>query len=365
MCEHVMVQCCVWTGHSARSPAVCLLSSVSQPSVLSAGAQWERKWSREPDVCEQESPQPGADGPGCEGPGLEDHLAPPGVLPQVCARAVIWKVTHLTINFSSSVSSIFFQYFRINIAFSWSLTLFSCLVTNTQRWNSYWCWTWTFTFKFAYIFNKKVYINIYKCIFSLPPLSWFLSLLRLVFFRTNHYATAHVFSSCSSVPVVTCSTKEWALKRELPSTRCVAACQAVGEVLAQRCHQAGITRMVYTAIPWEHRSDAVSTDKQELLLDRLCSCFSASCWSFSDFSFLLLQVQAFRKAMKDGGVILSEPRRKYTKTWTEGVIHYCLLCYYNCSDIKKASSRVNYNIEIITMSLILLLCHLWIKCFWW
>lgn len=50
---------------------------------LSAGAQrrWQR--SREPDLCEQEPPEPGADGSGCEGPGLEDQLAPPEVLPQV------------------------------------------------------------------------------------------------------------------------------------------------------------------------------------------------------------------------------------------------------------------------------------------
>ncbi|XP_041653394.1 39S ribosomal protein L18, mitochondrial [Cheilinus undulatus] len=104
---------------------------------------------------------------------------------------------------------------------------------------------------------------------------------RLVFTRTQHHVTAQVFSSSSPSPVVTCSTKEWAVKRELFSTNCVAACQAVGEVLAQRCQQAGITRMVYRAIPWTYRSDAV---------------------------------QAFRKAIKDGGIVLSEPRRKYIGT---------------------------------------------------
>ncbi|XP_029368852.1 large ribosomal subunit protein uL18m [Echeneis naucrates] len=101
---------------------------------------------------------------------------------------------------------------------------------------------------------------------------------RLVFYRTQHHVTAQVFSSSSPVPVLTCSTTEWALKKELASTRCVAACQAVGEVMAHRCQQAGITRMVYRAIPWEYRSDAV---------------------------------QAFRKGMKEGGITLSEPRRKY------------------------------------------------------
>ncbi|XP_068570788.1 large ribosomal subunit protein uL18m [Cebidichthys violaceus] len=101
---------------------------------------------------------------------------------------------------------------------------------------------------------------------------------RLEFSRTQHHVMAHVFSSSSPVPVLSCSTKEWALKKELASTRCVAACQAVGEVLAHRCQQAGITRMVYRAIPWTYRSDAV---------------------------------QSFRAAMKEGGITLSEPRRKY------------------------------------------------------
>ncbi|XP_020491433.1 39S ribosomal protein L18, mitochondrial [Labrus bergylta] len=104
---------------------------------------------------------------------------------------------------------------------------------------------------------------------------------RLVFSRTQHHVTAEVFSSTSSDPVVTCSTQEWAVKKELPSTRCVAACQAVGEVLAQRCQQAGITRMVYREIPWAYRSNAV---------------------------------QSFRTAMKEGGIILSEPRRKHIGT---------------------------------------------------
>lgn len=104
---------------------------------------------------------------------------------------------------------------------------------------------------------------------------------RLVFSRTQHHVTAQVFSRCSPDPVLTCSTKEWALKRELPSTSCVVACQAVGEVLALRCKQAGITRVVYRAIPWTYRSDSV---------------------------------QSFRNAMKNNGVILSEPRRKFIGT---------------------------------------------------
>ncbi|CAL8330334.1 large ribosomal subunit protein uL18m [Gadus morhua] len=101
---------------------------------------------------------------------------------------------------------------------------------------------------------------------------------RLVFTRSQHHVTAEVLACDSPTPVLSCSTKEWAVKRELASTRCVAACQAVGEVLAERCHRAGIKRMVYRAIPWQFRSDAI---------------------------------QSFRTALKDGGLVLSEPRRQY------------------------------------------------------
>ncbi|KAI4901985.1 hypothetical protein NFI96_025254 [Prochilodus magdalenae] len=101
---------------------------------------------------------------------------------------------------------------------------------------------------------------------------------RLVFRRSQHHVSAEVYSRDSNVPVLTCSTQEWALKKELSSTRSVTACQAVGEVLAQRCHEAGITHLVYREVPWTFRTDAVQT---------------------------------FWTAMKEGGVVLSEPRRKF------------------------------------------------------
>lgn len=146
-------------------------------------------------------------------------------------------------------------------------------------------------------------------------------LLRLEFSRTQHHVTAQVFSSSSPAPVLSCSTKEWALKKELASTRCVAACQAVGEVLAQRCQQAGITRIVYRAIPWTYRSDAVS-----LLQRQWLECI----FPFFFFYPLIVffnrpQVQSFRKAMKDGGITLSEPRRKYIGTWIQMSYQVCCL----------------------------------------
>lgn len=82
--------------------------------------------------------------------------------------------------------------------------------------------------------------------------------LRLVLKRSQHHVTAVVFSRDSDVPVLTCSTQEWALKKQLSSTSSVAACRAVGDVLAQRCCEAGITRLFYREVPWTFRSDAVS-----------------------------------------------------------------------------------------------------------
>lgn len=68
----------------------CCSSPVREPGGLSAGAQRGPPRRRQPDLHEQEPPQPGADGPGYEGPGLEDHLAPAAVLPQVYQHFWFW-----------------------------------------------------------------------------------------------------------------------------------------------------------------------------------------------------------------------------------------------------------------------------------
>ncbi|KAL4641719.1 39S ribosomal protein L18, mitochondrial [Arapaima gigas] len=101
---------------------------------------------------------------------------------------------------------------------------------------------------------------------------------RLVYSRSQHYITAEIFAPHSSTPVLSCSTQEWALKKELHSTRTVAASQAVGEVLAQRCREAGLLRLTFRVLPWTFRSESV---------------------------------KKFRMALKEGGIKLSEPRRKY------------------------------------------------------
>ncbi|XP_023653186.1 large ribosomal subunit protein uL18m [Paramormyrops kingsleyae] len=101
---------------------------------------------------------------------------------------------------------------------------------------------------------------------------------RLVFIRSQNYITAEIFAPHSSSPVLSCSSKEWALKRELASTNSVSASQAVGEVLAQRCREAGLLRLTFRVVPWTFRSESV---------------------------------KKFRVAMKGGGIKLCEPRRKY------------------------------------------------------
>ncbi|KAM9414230.1 LOW QUALITY PROTEIN: large ribosomal subunit protein uL18m-like [Salvelinus alpinus] len=43
---------------------------------------------------------------------------------------------------------------------------------------------------------------------------------RLVFSRSQHHMTTEVFVNSDPVPVLSCSTKEWALKRELVHPLC-------------------------------------------------------------------------------------------------------------------------------------------------
>ncbi|XP_025922314.1 39S ribosomal protein L18, mitochondrial isoform X2 [Apteryx rowi] len=100
--------------------------------------------------------------------------------------------------------------------------------------------------------------------------------IRLRLERTQHYVEAFV-ECCNGDVVVSASTREWAIKRHLYSPKGVTACKNLGHVMAQRCLEAGINFVNFKAIiPWEHRCDS-----------------------------------EFEKAMKEGGVVLYEPRRIY------------------------------------------------------
>ncbi|XP_006634214.2 large ribosomal subunit protein uL18m [Lepisosteus oculatus] len=104
---------------------------------------------------------------------------------------------------------------------------------------------------------------------------------RVVLSRSQKHVTAQVLSgdpASLSRPVVSASTQEWAVKKHLGPTCGVSACENIGRVLAQRCLEAGIRHATFRAIPWEFRSQSV---------------------------------QKFRDALKEGGLILSEPRRIY------------------------------------------------------
>lgn len=100
---------------------------------------------------------------------------------------------------------------------------------------------------------------------------------RLRVIRTQHHIEALVEHRNGQV-VVSASTREWAIKKHLYSTRNVVACESVGRVLAERCLEAGINFMVYHPTPWEAASDSI---------------------------------KRLQHAMTEGGVVLREPRRIY------------------------------------------------------
>ncbi|XP_021549117.1 39S ribosomal protein L18, mitochondrial isoform X1 [Neomonachus schauinslandi] len=100
---------------------------------------------------------------------------------------------------------------------------------------------------------------------------------RLRVIRTQHHVEALVEHRNGQV-VVSASTREWAIKKHLYSTKNVVACESIGRVLAERCLEAGINFMVYQPTPWEAASDSM---------------------------------KRLQSAMTEGGVVLQEPRRIY------------------------------------------------------
>ncbi|XP_005002231.1 large ribosomal subunit protein uL18m isoform X1 [Cavia porcellus] len=100
---------------------------------------------------------------------------------------------------------------------------------------------------------------------------------RLRVIRTQHHVEALVEHWNGRV-VVSASTREWAIKKHLYSTRNVVACETIGRVLAQRCLEAGVNFMVYQPTPWEAAADSI---------------------------------KRLQNAMTEGGIVLQEPRRIY------------------------------------------------------
>lgn len=60
--------------------------------------------------------------------------------------------------------------------------------------------------------------------------------------RTNKYITAKVIHQQSGV-ILEASTKEWAIKKQLYRTTDTSAYVNVARVLAQRCHEMGLTQL--------------------------------------------------------------------------------------------------------------------------
>ncbi|XP_027702264.1 39S ribosomal protein L18, mitochondrial-like isoform X1 [Vombatus ursinus] len=100
---------------------------------------------------------------------------------------------------------------------------------------------------------------------------------RLRVQRTQHHIEAFIEHHNGDV-VVSASTREWAIKKHLYRTRSVNAGENIGRVLAQRCLEAGINFMVFYPTSWESSSELI---------------------------------QRLQNAMKEGGVVLQEPRRIY------------------------------------------------------
>ncbi|XP_068128653.1 large ribosomal subunit protein uL18m [Hyperolius riggenbachi] len=100
---------------------------------------------------------------------------------------------------------------------------------------------------------------------------------RLRLERSHHHVTAYVEHANGKI-VLSASTREWAVKKQLYRTTDVMACQNIGRVMAQRCLEAGIHYMVFREIPWVYRSESV---------------------------------QQFRKAMTEGGILFTESPRIY------------------------------------------------------
>jgi len=94
---------------------------------------------------------------------------------------------------------------------------------------------------------------------------------------TGQHVNAKIVHVFGRVPI-TASTNEWCIKKYLYSTKDLCAARTIGEVLAQRCLQAGITEV---------------------------ACF------FSEEERKKEKVATILKAMEDGGVCLEEPPQMY------------------------------------------------------
>lgn len=79
---------------------------------------------------------------------------------------------------------------------------------------------------------------------------------RLQIIKTQHHVEALV-EHCSGQVVVSASTREWAIKKHLYSTRNMVAYESIGRVLAKRCLEAGINFVVYQPTPWDTTSHSV------------------------------------------------------------------------------------------------------------
>jgi len=87
--------------------------------------------------------------------------------------------------------------------------------------------------------------------FQYPPVQFYHRVK--VNFHSNN--TSAYVEHCEGDTVVTASTKETCIARQLYSTADVSAAENIGYVLAQRCREAGITSMMFVPPEYADRSD--------------------------------------------------------------------------------------------------------------
>ncbi|XP_031776183.1 39S ribosomal protein L18, mitochondrial [Apis florea] len=87
---------------------------------------------------------------------------------------------------------------------------------------------------------------------------------KLEIYSTQRNVTAEIYHF-ENGPIITVSSKEWGIKKQLFSTQDATAFKFVGRVLAQRCLESGISEI--------YVSDSIVTgNKIQLLLDTLSEC---------------------------------------------------------------------------------------------
>ncbi len=128
---------------------------------------------------------------------------------------------------------------------------------------------------------------------AVKPKFYDFSLCRLNLEISLRHVSAHVIHN-NGTRVVEASTKEFGIAKFLYKTSDVSAAANVGRVIAQRCKETGLYRVM-----WQHKRDRNHR--------KVVSLGPSSLWTCS-ILFPFMQVKAFITAVSKSGIRLNEPR---------------------------------------------------------